>query len=345
MKKIVFTGGGTAGHIMPNIALINDLKNKAEMFYIGGNGLEKDLIKKLNIPFYEITTTKLKRSLSISNLFIPFKLIKAIKEAKKLLKQIKPDVIFSKGGYVSLPVVFAAKKLKINVISHESDLTMGLANKLCSKKCKYVCTSFSETAKTLKNGVFTGTPLRKEIFCGNKENAKKLFKSYKNAPTLLIVGGSLGSKTINETVFMLLPKLQNYNIIHIVGKNNLKKFDFPNYVQLEFTNNIADLFSLADIVISRAGSNAIFEILALNKPNILIPLSKNASRGDQILNANYFKNKGYSCVILEEDLNETSLLNNTNNVLKNKENYINKMKKSNVKLANKTIIDLLLNTK
>ena len=173
MKKIVFTGGGTAGHIMPNLALINDLKGKAKIYYIGSKAMEKDIIKQNNIPFYEIESTKLKRSLRLSNLLIPFKLLKAIKQSKKILKEIKPDVIFNKGGYVSLPVVFAAKKLNIKVISHESDMTLGLANKLCKNKSYLVCTSFEKTAKNLNNGIFTGSPIRKEIFNGNKAHAIK----------------------------------------------------------------------------------------------------------------------------------------------------------------------------
>lgn len=342
MKKIVFTGGGTAGHIMPNLAIIEEIKNKAKVYYIGSNGMEKELVKNYDIPFYEIPSTKLKRSLSFSNLLIPFKLIKAIKKAKQILKEIRPDVIFSKGGYVALPVVFAAKKLKIRVILHESDMTLGLANKLCKNKCETVCTSFEKTAEYLKNGLFTGSPLRSQIFKGNKENAKKLFKNYKNKPTILVVGGSLGSKIINENVRKSLDKLKDYNIIHLCGKNNLSNIKKDNYVELEFANNIEDLYALSNIVISRAGSNVINEILALNKPNILIPLSKKASRGDQILNANYFKEKGYSKVILEEDLSPNSLVNSINQLNNEKEKYIQSMQKSSTKLANKKIIELLL---
>jgi len=343
MKKIVFTGGGTAGHVIPNLAIINDIKNKAKIYYIGSNGIEKEIVKNNNIKFYEITSTKLKRSLSLSNFLIPLKLIKAISQAKSTLQKIKPDIIFSKGGYVALPVVFAAKKLKIPVICHESDMTLGLANKICKNKCLKICTSFEKTAQNLKNGIFTGSPLRKEIFTGGKEKAKRLFKNYQNKPTILIFGGSLGSKTINEAIFNSLAKLKDYNIIHIVGKNNLKKFKYENYVQLEFTNEIYNLFALSDLIISRAGSNSINEILALNKPNILIPLSKKASRGDQIINAKYFKEKGYSKVILEEELNEYNLLKSITEVLNNKEKYIKNMKNTNVKLANQKIIDLLLN--
>lgn len=342
MKKIVFTGGGTAGHIMPNLAIIEEIKNKAKVYYIGSIGMEKELVKNYDIPFYEIPSTKLKRSLSFSNLLIPFKLIKAIKKAKQILKEIRPDVIFSKGGYVALPVVFAAKKLKIRVILHESDMTLGLANKLCKNKCETVCTSFEKTAENLKNGLFTGSPLRSQIFKGNKENAKKLFKNYKNKPTILVVGGSLGSKIINENIRKSLDKLKDYNIIHLCGKNNLSNIKKDNYVELEFANNIEDLYALSNIVISRAGSNVINEILALNKPNILIPLSKKASRGDQILNANYFKEKGYSKVILEEYLSPNSLVNSINQLNNEKEKYIQSMQKSSTKLANKKIIELLL---
>lgn len=343
MKKIVFTGGGTAGHVMPNLAIMEELNNKAQFYYIGSNGIEKQIISKTKIPFYEITSTKLKRSLSFSNFLIPFKLLKAIKQSKKILKKLKPDVVFNKGGYVGLPVVIAAKKLKIKVISHESDMTMGLANKLCKNKSYYILTSFESTAKGLKNGIFTGSPIRKQIFNGKKENAKKLFKNFQSNPTILIVGGSLGSKTINETVFKSLNKLKDFNIIHLVGKGNINTLATnKNYVQIEFTNNIEDLYALSDIIISRAGSNVINEILALNKPNILIPLSKKASRGDQILNANYFKQKGYSKVIFEEDLSVYSLIKAINDVLNNKQKYIDNMKNSNTKLANKKIAELLL---
>lgn len=342
MKKIVFTGGGTAGHIMPNLALIDELKTKAKVYYIGSNGMEKEIITKTDIPFYEISSVKFKRSLSFSNLLIPFKLLKAIKQSKKILKELKPDVIFNKGGYVSLPVVFAGKQLKIKIISHESDMTLGLANKLCKNKSEIICTSFEKTAESLKNGLWTGSPIRNQIFKGNKENAKKLFENFKPKPTILVVGGSLGSKIINENIVKCLDNLKEYNIIHLVGKNNLTGIKKNNYVELEFSNNIEDLYALADLVISRAGSNVINEILALNKLNLLIPLSKKASRGDQILNANYFKEKGYSNVLYEENLTPTTLINSIKQTLLNKNKYLKNMKNTNTKLANKKIIELLL---
>jgi len=342
MKKIVFTGGGTAGHVMPNLALIEELKNKAKIYYIGSNGMEKDIIEKNNIPFFCIASTKLERRFTLKNLLIPFILIKAIRQAKKILKKLKPDVIFNKGGYVALPVVFAAKRLKIKIISHESDMTLGLANRLCKNKSDYICTSFENTAKNLKNGIFTGSPIRKQIFNGKRENAIKLFENFTPRPTILVIGGSLGSKIINENIIKSLNKLKQFNIIHLVGKNNLKHIKQNNYIELEFSNNIEDLYSLADIVISRAGSNVINEILALNKLNILIPLSKKASRGDQIMNASYFKEKGYSKVILEEDLSETNLVDCIKEVLNNKNYYLLNMKNANMKLANSKIINLLL---
>ena len=345
MKKIVFTGGGTGGHIYPNLAIIDDIKQKAEIFYIGSNGMEKEIIKNNNISFFEISSCKFKRTFSLSNLLIPFKLLKSISQAKKILKQIKPDIIFSKGGYVSLPVVIAGHSLKIPVISHESDLTLGLANKICLKFSNYMCTSFEKTAEKIgKKGIYTGSPIRKQILNGNKLNAKKLFKNYSCNPTILIIGGSLGSKIINNTIFNSLKKLCNFNIIHLVGKGNYtKKYDkFDNYIQLEFSNNMQDLYALSDIVISRAGSNVINEILALKKLNILIPLSKQASRGDQILNAEYFEELGYSYVIKEEDLTSTALLKAINYVTKNKDFYINNMKEAKNNIANDKIIKLLL---
>lgn len=348
MKKIVFTGGGTGGHIYPNLAIIDEIKNKAKISYIGSNGMEKNIIKNKEISFYEIQTCKFKRNFSLSNLLIPFKLVKSIHQAKIILKKIKPDVIFSKGGYVSLPVVIGGFLLKIPVISHESDLTLGLANKICLKFSKTMCTSFEKTAKSIgKKGYFTGSPLRKELLNGDKNIAKKLFKNYKFKPTILIVGGSLGSKNINNVIFKSIKKLCDFNIIHLVGKNNINKklMNFENYVQLEFSNNMQDLYALADIIISRAGSNVINEILALKKPNILIPLSKQASRGDQILNAEYFEELGYSFVLSEEDLSSNTLIKAVKEVFKNKQYYINNMNKAKNIIANEKIIDLLLNNK
>ena len=342
MKTIVLTGGGTAGHIMPNIALIPELKKHFQkIIYIGSkNGMEKHLISKIKgVEFIEINTVKFIRKLTLKNLLIPFKLFSSISQCKKILKDIKPDIIFSKGGFVSVPVCFAGKKLGIPIISHESDFSFGLANKLILKKCTYMFTSFRESCKNNKC-IYTGSPIRQEIFNGNKE--KCLCKFEKKQPTILIFGGSLGSKSINEVVYKSIDKLKDFNIVHIVGKNNSKKINKSNYFQLEFAENIWDYFALCDYVISRAGANSIFEILALKKPMLLIPLSKAQSRGDQIENANAFKKYGYASVLYEENLSPLSLVNSIIKLKQNKDEYLKNMENIKTVSSNKIIIDKII---
>lgn len=330
-KKIVLTGGGTAGHITPHLAIMPHLKKDFDFIYIGSkNSMEQTMMEKL-MPFYSIQTTKLKRKLDPSNLLIPFKLIKGICQAKKLLKQIKPNIIFSKGGFVAVPVVIAGHMLKIPIITHESDLTLGLANKLIKNKCKYVCTSFDVTSKKLKNGIYTGSPIREQIFNGNKQNIFNKFNFDATKKNILFIGGSLGSKKINCTVFGTLDQLtKKYNVLHIVGKNNLNKdVKYPNYAQLEFINNVEDAFDFADVVVTRGGANVLFELLAIKKPMLIIPLGKDESRGDQILNANYFKQKGYANVLMEEHLNSTTLLENIDLTIKEASKLSSNMKINN----------------
>jgi len=310
MKKVVFCGGGTAGHVMPNIAIIEKLKGKAELHYIGGSGMEKEILKKYPyVKYHEIRTTKLVRKLTLKNLAIPFKLMTAICDAKKALKEIKPDVIFSKGGFVSVPVVMAHGK--IPVLAHESDFTMGLANKLIYPRCKTMFFSFESTAKKYhKKGVYSGTPIRNEIFSGNKEKLKRELKISNNFPNVLVVGGSSGASAINDIIASNIKELtKKYNIIHICGKNKPTNVTAPGYYKFDYVNNIGDFLALADIVVSRAGSNAIFEFLALKKPMILIPLPLDQSRGDQILNAKYFENKGWAKVVPQDELTQDTLLN------------------------------------
>lgn len=342
MKTIVLTGGGTAGHIMPNIALIPELKKHFDrIVYIGSkNGMEKDIIKKFSdIEFIEIETVKLIRKFTFKNLLIPIKLFKSINSCKKILKQIKPDIIFSKGGYVAVPVCSAGKSLGIKIISHESDFSFGLANKLILKKCNLMLTSFRETCKNNKC-IYTGSPIREEIFKGDKKNCEVNFK--KKQPTILIFGGSLGAKKINEVVFKSIDKLKDFNIIHIVGKNNTKFIDKPNYFQKEFVDNIWDYFALSDLVVSRAGANSIFEILALKKPMLLIPLSKAQSRGDQIENANAFKRYGFASVLYEEELSLVFLKKSIDYLYRNKERYIKKMQEASSVPSNKLVIQKIL---
>lgn len=341
MKKILFTGGGTGGHIYPNLALMDLLKEKYDLVYIGSkNGMEQKIVEK-DYKFYPITTVKLKRSLSVKNLLIPFKLISGISQAKKILKKEKPDLIFSKGGFVSVPVVIAGYMLKIPCITHESDITMGLANKLIKNKCKYVLTSFEQTSNSCKNGIYTGSPIRKEIVNANINNFNLKYRVNNNKPNILIFGGSLGSKTINEHIFNNISILtKKYNIYHIVGKNKSKKIDAPNYFQYEFVKNIEDLSIGVDLVITRGGSNALFELLTLKKPMLIIPLSKKESRGDQILNADYFKEKKLANVLYEENLSCLNLLNAIEQTLNNKEEFIKNAKNFNA-YGNDNIIKII----
>ena len=348
MKKIVFTGGGTAGHIMPNLALIDELPDY-KIYYIGSNGMEKNILSKYkNITYIEVPVVKFYRSLTPKNLLIPFKLMGSIKKTKKILKEISPNLIFSKGGYVSIPTSFAGHSLNIPIITHESDLSVGLANKLIAKKSKHLCCSFKSTADNYKkNAVFTGSPIRKRILQGNSDIIFNRHKLQRSNPTILIVGGSQGAKAINETIFNGIDKLtKKYNIIHIVGKNNKNNnLSHPNYIQIEFANDIENYFSASDIVITRAGSNTIFELLALCKPMILIPLPKTShSRGDQVDNARYFEENKFSITINQDDLTLDKLLDTIEKTIKNKQEYINTMKKSKNIIGNKTIIDLINKT-
>ena len=337
MKKICLTGGGTAGHIMPNLALVPELKKRNyEIIYIGSkNGMEKNVIESNNITFFGITTDKLRRYIDKRNLVMPFNVIKGISEAKKILKKNKIDIVFSKGGYVALPVVVAAHSLKIPVISHEADYSLGLANKLAAPFSKKVCCNFEETVKYIgKKGIFTGCPIRNELLKGDKSKGLKLLGFTDNKPVLLITGGSLGAKYINDLIKKNINELlKRYNIVHICGKgkidNNLN--NITGYRQYEIiSDNLSNIFAVSDFVISRAGANAIFELLALKKPNLLIPLSTKASRGDQILNANSFMKKGYSLVLLEEDQDKNNNLffNKLNELTNNKDKFIKTMKNS-----------------
>ena len=344
MKKIVFTGGGTAGHIYPILA-VKERMNKSDyqFFYIGGNGMEKDIIaNEKDISFHEISTVKLQRKLTLKNLLIPFKLIKAISQSKKLLKEIKPDVIFSKGGFVAVPVVIAGAKLGIPVISHESDLSMGLANKIILHYCNTMCTTFEETKKENQKTIHTGQPIRKSVLNGNKKNLSLLNKLDKQKPVLLVIGGSSGAKFINEKIIGNLDKIcSTYNCIHITGKQEVKKVRHENYFQVQYAENIGDYLNACDVVLSRAGSGAINEFLALKKPMLLIPLSKKCSRGDQIENAKLFSSHGFCDMIEEEDCDDSIFYIKLANLYKNREKYVKNMKKYNNFDACEKIIEII----
>ena len=349
MKRIVLTGGGTAGHVTPNIALLPKLKELGyDVHYIGSyNGIEKTLIEDCQIPYYGISSGKLRRYFDLKNFSDPFKVLKGFSEAAKLLKNLKPDVVFSKGGFVSVPVVLAAKQQRIPVVIHESDMTPGLANKLSIPAASKVCCNFPETLEHLPKGkaVLSGSPIREELLTGSREKALKFTGLTGTKPVLLIIGGSLGSVVVNEAVRGILPKLlKKFEIIHLCGKGKLDQTltAMNGYVQYEYiSDELKDLFALCDIVISRAGANSICEFLALRKPALLVPLSAAASRGDQILNANSFKKQGYAAVLEEEALNGDSLYDALSELWDNKDAYIEAMNASPMGNSIQIITDLL----
>lgn len=351
MKKIIMTGGGTAGHVTPNIALMPALRNEGyEISYIGSyEGIEKRLIEEQGVPYYGISSGKLRRYFDPKNFSDPIKVIKGYVQSVRLLKKLRPSVVFSKGGFVSVPVVLAARHCKIPAIIHESDLTPGLANRLAIPGADRVCCNFPETLKFLpkEKAVLTGSPIRQELLKGNARHAFSLCRfSDCNKPVILVVGGSSGSRAINTAVRGLLPELVKfYNIIHLCGKNNLDEtlHGVPGYAQFEYASQeLSDLFALSDLVISRAGANAICELLALRKPNILIPLSAEASRGDQILNASSFQSQGFSYVLQESELTNTALLEAIEHVFDKKDEYVKAMEGSSSRNSIDTIVGLIL---
>lgn len=342
MKSIVLTGGGTIGHTAPHFAIIPYL-NYDKIYYIGSSGIEKDYVKSKNIPYYEINPTKFNRSFTFKNLEIPFKFIKSVKESERILKELNPSVVFSKGGFVGLPVTIASKKLKIPVIVHESDLSLGLANKVASKFSDYTLTTFDRTAKNIKNGKYVGAIIRNELTKQNKNSAYNYYGIKPKKPVLLIIGGSSGAKIINETVIKCLNYLtERFFVFHIVGKGNLTRVKMPNYYQTEFTD-VSYAYAISDIAVSRAGSNTAFELAHLKIPTLFIPLSKNASRGDQIENANYFKSLKICDVIYQEELTPTILNNKITRLYENKEIYLKHLNELNLKIANSEIAKILNN--
>ena len=305
MKKILFTGGGSAGHVVPNVALIEELlqSGEADVCYMGTDGIEKEIIAKLKIPYYTIECPKLVRGGGFAgfkrNVKIPFAFSRAVKAAKAGLKAFQPDLVFSKGGYVSLPVIFAARKLKIPCYAHESDFSAGLANKLTARKCEAVFTSFPETANALPNGKYSGAPLRRSLFHTTRAEARRKLEIPFHSQVILIFGGGSGSAVINEAVRKHLKTLtEKYYVLHVCGKGNVVKTTVKNYRQFEFITDMGMAYACSDLIISRAGAGAVFEILALKKPSILIPL-EGQTRGDQQENADYFSQKGL-CVTLSQ---------------------------------------------
>ena len=316
LKKIVLTGGGTAGHVTPNLALIPRLQADGwEIHYIGAaNSPEQELIARVpGVTFHSVSVGKLRRYFDPKNFSDPFRVIRGIRQATGVIRRIKPDVVFSKGGFVSVPVVYGAKLNGVPVVTHESDMTPGLANKLCLPFSSAQCCTFPEAVKYAKGkGVHTGTPIRPEILQGDRLEGRKRFGFNSNRPVLMVVGGSSGAQAINQAVWQSLPQLtENFQVLHLCGKGNLNSVyeGTANYTQREYLNEeMADAYACADILISRAGSNALCEILAARKPALLIPYPKGASRGDQLLNAESFRARGFSHVLQQEDMTPDSLV-------------------------------------
>ena len=350
MPKIILTGGGTAGHVTPNIALLPKLREAGfDILYVGSyEGIEKQLAEKAGLPYRGISSGKLRRYFSLRNFTDPFRVMKGFGEAAAIVREFRPDVVFSKGGYVSVPVVRAAGFFKIPVVIHESDMTPGLANKLSYGAASKICCNFPETLPLLpgKKAVLTGSPIRAELLQGDPERGRSLSGLPENRPVLLVIGGSLGSVRVNQAVREALPELlQKFSVLHLCGKGNLDTSlkDLEGYRQYEYvSDDLKDFFALADIMISRAGANAICEILALRKPNILIPLSAKASRGDQILNARSFEKQGFSFVLDEDGLTKETLLSAVEDTWARRQAYTDAMTESHMSDGVEAVMKVIL---
>ena len=330
------TGGGSAGHVTPNIALIPTLKAKGfEVHYAGmKDSIEQKLIEKVEgVTFHEIESGKLRRYLSLKKLESPFKVIKGVSQAKKLVKELKPDIVFSKGGFVSVPVVMAAKG-KCPVVCHESDYTPGLANRIAGRYADTVCVTFEDTIKLAKpkaaeKMVHTGTPIRAELYNGNRQKGLEVMGFSGDKPVLMVMGGSLGAAAINDGVRNALDELtRDFDIVHICGKGKAdESIKHPGYVQFEYVGaELPDMMAATEVVISRAGANAVFEFLSLGIPALLIPLPLEASRGDQILNADYVVKKGYAKKLEQKDITTETLVNGVRELYENRVSLAARMK-------------------
>lgn len=348
--SIVFTGGGTAGHVTPNLALIANLREEGwTVNYIGSaEGIEKSMITAIDIPFHSINSGKLRRYFSLKNFVDPFRIVAGIIQSFFLFNKLKPDVVFSKGGFVAFPVVVGAWLRRIPVIAHESDMSPGLANKLSFPFVNKICLTFDAAKKHFKQQdkiEVTGTPIRRQLFQGDKAKGLALCGFNQEKPCLLVIGGSLGAGSINSSVRAALSQLiEQFQVIHLCGQGKIDTSmqQVPGYCQLEYAHEeLAHLFAAASIIVSRAGANSLYEILALGKPHVLIPLSAKVSRGDQIQNARYFQDQGISVVIEDESLNAERLLNAIHDVFNNKDEICNKIKALHIESAEDRIVDIL----
>ncbi len=314
MKKIVFTGGGTAGHVTPNFALIDCLKGEYDCIYVGTNEIEKELCASRGVEFHEVPAQKFRRDAFFKNLLLPFKMRSCVKRAVETLREIEPDLVFSKGGYASLPAVLAAGKLKIPLLCHESDLSPGITTKISARRAKKVLCAFEPAASKFKNGIHVGTPLGAALLsCKSRRTVNK-------KPRLLIMGGSSGAKTINDVLPTAVPMLTDkFDVVHIMGKNKGGEVTARGYEKIDFCFDMPKLYSTIDIAVSRAGANSLSELIALSIPTVAIPLEK-ATRGDQIQNAEYYEKKGALTVLRESNLTAESLVATVNQTYDSRDN-------------------------
>lgn len=334
----MFCGGGSAGHVIPNIALCDQLKDTYELCYMGTDAIERDISQSNGIDFYEFDGVKLVRGKFFCNLAIPFKLARSKKQCLDILQKQKPDLLFCKGGYVSLPAACAAAKLGIPVLTHESDISLGLANKLIARKCRRVLTAFPSTSKKLKNGVYTGTPIRRSLLNRDKIAAKREY-GFDLRPTVIIFGGGSGAQVINETVRKAAPELcQHYNILHVCGKGNLTFANIRGYEQREFIEDMGQAYAAADYAVARCGANSASELIALKIPTLFIPLENKRTRGDQLCNAEYFANRGLCHILREKMLDTTNLIDGIKTLVDDAE-LKNALKENSFKRGNERIID------
>jgi len=332
MKKIILTGGGTAGHVTPNLALLPLLQADGfEVQYIGSkDGLEKELVEATGIPYHGISAGKLRRYMDVKNITDIFRVIRGFGNAFGILRRLKPDIVFSKGGFVTVPVLAAARMLRIRCVTHESDLTPGLANRMSQPFANKICVSFPETLAHLpvRKGVHTGSPIRKELLQGDRKKGLKFCEwADGGKPVILVTGGSQGAAAINNAIRDILPQLlSRFRVVHLCGKGNLSDINLPGYAEFEYVKeDLADVYALADIVVSRAGANTLFELLAMRKPNLLIPLPMGSSRGDQILNAESFAMQGFSKLLPEGKITPERLLKEIEMLYNDREIYATNM--------------------
>jgi UDP-N-acetylglucosamine--N-acetylmuramyl-(pentapeptide) pyrophosphoryl-undecaprenol N-acetylglucosamine transferase len=347
---IALTGGGTAGHVMPHFALMPDFKKAGwNCFYIGSNGIERDLVAKQGIPFFTIKAGKLRRYFSVQNFFDIFKIGVGFFQSIAILLVHRPKAVFSKGGFVSVPVAIAAWVLRIPVITHESDLTPGLANRIIGRFAKKILYSFPETKEFIDpaRGVLVGSPVRDELFKGDRNRAYTLcgFDSKAGLPFILVMGGSLGAVNLNKALEQVLPALaEKYFVVHVTGKGKKIPFQHPRYCAFEYVGSeLSDIFAATDVVISRAGANAVFEFLSLEKPMLLIPLVA-GSRGDQVLNAHCFAAHGWAHVLEEKHLSPESFLAAISKLFKQAESMKEAQLHFNYRETNSKVIDAIKST-